>query len=453
MSTSIPSVPRLRLLGKASGLLRHRPETLRTIAAEYGDCVFIPIPGRPLYLLSSPAYVRQVLQTNQRNWKGFDFKIMRSLLGDGLITSHGETWKCGRAATQPSFQRERIESCSAAIVSAIQVELDEWQVHAQSTPVMPALELSLRLSLRVFTQALFGIEASREELDEVLKLFEESLRYLDRRLASPFDWVGKISIRRRRQFTERKQALEAIIEKWVSRRRQNGGPADFLSDILREYDQDLKSHPAAAPLMDHLITFLVAGHETTATCLAWTLYLLAKHPSARENMRAEISSVLGGKAPNKEDLSHIPSVRKSLQESMRLYPPVWSIGRDAIEADLFKGPKGDFRLPPGAAVLISPYIIHRKRELWENSDAFNPERFATGGTNPTIPFSYFPFSGGPRHCVGEKFAMSELEFMLTLILQRFDISPAWSSEPEMEAMLSLRPRPDILIRFAQCAEG
>jgi cytochrome P450 len=196
-------------------------------------------------------------------------------------------------------------------------------------------------------------------------------------------------------------------------------------------------------LRDEMVTFLVAGHETTSVALSWTGYLISRHRHVGERLEDELDSVLGGRVPTKDDLENLPYVRMVFEEAMRLYPPVWGTIRQAYEDDEIGGHK----LPAGMTVSVSPYVTHRHPEFWDEPEHFDPERFTPDKISARHPLAYFPFGAGPRACVGRHFAMLEGQLILAMLLQRFRLWPTQRAEVRLRPLVTLRPDGPILLRF------
>jgi cytochrome P450 len=314
--------------------------------------------------------------------------------------------------------------------------LDAWAPRAGTgVPFDVAAEMS-RLTLRVVGKTLFSMDLTGDAA-EVGRGLVVALGFLGRRAMGflpPPVWVPTpASVR----FLRARRALDRVVYHIIQTRRRTGEDAgDFLGMLLAARDADTGEGMSDQQLRDEVMTFVLAGHETTAVALAWTWYLLARHPDADARLRAEVAAVLGGRAPTVEDLPALRYTRMVLEETMRLYPPVWGLGRQAIAADSI----GGYPIRAGAPVSMSPYVTHRHPAVWDDPERFDPERFTPERVAARPRFAYLPFSGGPRLCIGNEFALMEATLVLALVAQRYRLVLAPERRVVPQVTLTLRPR-------------
>ncbi|MCA9520843.1 MAG: cytochrome P450 [Myxococcales bacterium] len=437
-----PRLPFGRFLRYARQLLRDRPEGVRRIAREYGEIVRVPVPGKPFYLLSSPEYAKRVLQTNSKNYrKSFDFRIVREFLGDGLITVHDEVWRMGRAAAQPALKRDIVEAMTQAMVGVIADKRGGWE-QTVGEPFF-ALQRMTDLTLKILTLVLFDVDVELDA-EAISRAVNTSLRHLDKRLSAVVDIHAWLPTPSRRRFDRAVRYLDEIIAGWIDTRM--GGDTDgddLLGTLIRASSELPPEFERRRWLRDQVITFLMAGHETSAVAMSWCLYLLTQHPEVQAKLADECRAALGERLPTRADLPQLSYHQMVIREVLRLYPPAWSLGREAIEADRFDA----YTIPAGATVMVCPYIIQRHPDHWPNPDRFEPERFTDDLELGKTAFSWLPFSSGPRYCMGARLGMLELQLILAMITQRFEVSLVEPFRIGSDALISLRPHPDIPLRF------
>ena len=434
-----PSAPGNPLLGN---LLQARRDPLKFFlgsAGRHGDVVRYRVLTEVGYLVSHPEGVEHVLQKNHRNYdKGTeDYDVLRWLLGQGLLTSDGDFWRRQRRLMQPAFHRRLVATFGERMVGETATMLERWRPHAESgQPVDVAAEM-MRLTLDIVGHALFGLDLSREATS-FGRAFTEANRYLSDRLYFPFP-PPSVPTPRNRRFKAALRTLDAVAEGVIrERRRAADGEdrGDLLSMLLSARDEETGEGMDDRQLRDEVMTLLLAGHETTANALSWTWYLLGEHPEAEERLRAELSGVLGVRLPTVEDVPNLRYTRMVIEESMRLYPPVWAIGRNTIAEDEILG----YRIPANVEVTLSAYVTHRHPAFWEDPEVFDPERFSPGRSEGRPRFAYFPFAGGPRLCIGRDFALLEAQLILATVAQRYRPRLVPGHPVESEPLITLRPR-------------
>jgi len=389
-------------LGYISGLSR-----------TYGDVVHLSSVGEHLVLLNHPQLVKDVLVTHQRNFrKGRGLERARKLLGDGLLTSEGETHLRQRRLIQPAFHKERIASYATAMTGYA----DHVQASWTSGSTVDVSEEMMRLTLGVVGRTLFDADVESqarhvgEALTAVLNSFWTTML--------PFaDLLEKLPIGVLKRGRAARAELDSIIYGLIAERRKTPGDrGDLLSMLLLAQDEEQGGQRMTdAQVRDEAMTIFLAGHETTANALAWTWYLLSGAPAVEARLHEELDRVLGGRTPTLADLPRLTVVEQVIAESMRLYPPAWMIGRRAIDEYAVQG----HVLPPRTIVLVSPYVLQRDARFFPEPERFLPERWTPEFKQALPPFAYFPFGGGTRRCIGEAFAWMELILVTAALAQRW----------------------------------
>jgi cytochrome P450 len=430
--TTLPPGPRsLPLLGNILAFRQHQLEYLQHLQRTYGDMVTVHFGPIPVVILYRPEYVRYILTENPRNFTSAEFnEELRDLIGNGLLALDGETHRQQRRLVQPAFHKKRVESYAGIMAQHTQEMLKNWHA-GQRIDVARAMQ---QLTMRIVAKCLFNVDLAGQ-VDTLGRAFTTMISnpitlaegFLRLRLDLPITSYG------RRMAAKR--TVDAFIYDLIARRRAEGGDTgDVLSMLLAAHDEE--GILSDTQVHDHILTFFAAGHETTANALTWTFHLLSQYPAAREKLLAELQSVLAGRAPTVDDLPNLPYTEWVMNESMRLYPPAWTLGRHAIEAFELDG----VHFPAGTMVMFSQWIIHRLPDIWGDPEIFRPERWAPGREQKIVPWSYFPFGGGPRICIGMPFAQLEIRLLLATILQHYlpFTAPGFRAEPD--ALITLRPK-------------
>jgi cytochrome P450 len=384
-----------------------------TLARKYGDVSHLTAGGEHLVLLNGPQLVKDVLVTHQRNFrKGRGLDRARRLLGDGLLTSEGETHLRQRRLIQPAFHKERIASYASAMTEYAERVQARWRDGTQ----IDVAEAMMHLTLGIVGRTLFDadVEDRAGHVGRALTAVLES--FWTTMLPFP-DLIDRLPIPALRRGRAARAELDGIIYGLIAeRRRSPGDRGDLLSMLLLAQDEEQGGRGMTdTQVRDEAMTIFLAGHETTANALSWTWYLLARHPDAEARLHAELDTVLGGRVPTLADTPRLRVVEQVISEAMRLYPPAWIIGRRAIHDYDVAG----YRLPAGTIVLLSPYVSHRDPRHFVEPDRFVPERWTPEFRQGLPPFAYFPFGGGTRRCIGESFAWMELMLVVATIASRW----------------------------------
>ncbi len=361
---------------------------------------------------------------------------LKQIIGQGLLTNEGESWVRQRRLAQPVFRHERLQALGVDMTDATLRQLEHWREFAgRGTPFDVASEM-MRLTLTIVAQTLLGADV-RHEADAVGEAVTAGLEYAVTKMGSYVDWPVQIPLPLHRRFTRARATLDRIVYRIITDRRQSGtDTGDLLSMLLRARDAETGATMTDRQVRDEVMTTFLAGHETTAVALTWTWFLLAAHPDAAHRLQAELASVLGSRTPTAGDLPHLPYTRMVLEESMRLYPPVWGLSRTPIvDVDL-----GGHRISKGTIIYLSPYLTHRHPAFWDDPDRFDPDRFRSDRSAARPRFAYFPFGAGPRQCIGAGFAMMEARLVLATVAQRYALDLAPGHPVSLDPKITLRPR-------------
>lgn len=400
-------------------------EVMSRLFAELGDIWRVYAPSRKshTWLINHPDDIKRVLLSNHKNYtKGIGFDRVRILLGNGLVTSDGELWRRNRYMMQPAFHRRVLTQFGEMIDDANDRFLARWAaMGARGEKINVTNEMSV-LALEVIIRSIFGKDL------EVLEAQPGG---------NPFDIFTDESARDLR-FAYRFRQLTKLIAQLIERRR--GEPPeshfDFLGMMMNARDKESGVGMTDKELIDETTTLIVAGHETTANTLNWAWYLISQNPQVEALMHAEIDAMPEERAPSLSRMEELKYTHNLLDETLRLYPPVWVFSRRAIAADVLSG----FELPAGTDVLLSPYHLHRHPRYWKDPDAFRPERFDAAHEAERPRFAYMPFSAGPRHCIGEAFSFYEMLIHLSKVGRRYRLRFEHEGPIEYEAQVNLRTR-------------
>lgn len=407
---------------------------------EFGDVVRLRFFYVTAYFLYDPDDIEYVLSSNAKNFnKSMSLRsdFFHRLLGNGLLTSDGEFWRRQRRLAQPAFHRQRIGSYGEVMVEYTNRLISNWR----DGEVRDIHREMMRLTLEIVVKTLFNSDVSGDT-DKVAQVLE--------RIVQPFasqatlKWIldNRLPTPTHRRFNQAAQEIDEIVYRIISERRSSGtDEGDLLSMLLAAHDED-GSQMTDRQLRDEVMTIFLAGHETTALTLSWAWYLLAKHPEVERKFHLEIDEVLNGRPPEVGDLSRLKYTEQIAKESMRLYPPAYGLGREAIEDCEI----GGFHVPRKTQIFMFPWAMHRDPRFFDEPLSFRPERWTDEFANHLPKYAYFPFGGGPRACIGNYFAMMEVVLILAAIAQKFKFSMA-GEDPELLPAMSLRPKHDINMRI------
>jgi len=414
-------------------------------ARKYGDFVAFRAGPVQAFFLNDPSSIQYILLDNYRNYtkQTIQYRSLATITGNGLLTSDGAFWLSQRRLAQPAFSRTRLQSLGPLVEQAGQAMLSRWGALDRREATLDIDREMMQVTLEVVGKALFSVDLSRE----AHQLTGAVLTVLDHIIARarlggglPASWPTPANLRFRKALKTLDTTIYAIIEE-RSRDRQEL-PEDLLTMLLKARDPATGQGMGLRQLRDEMITLLIAGHETVASALTWTWYLLANHPDARERLNDELDQILDGRSPTLEDLPSLRFTRAVFDEALRLYPPAWLITRQSIETDRIQG----YQIPPRSLIILSPYTIHRHPEYWVEPDRFDPDRFTAENANKTPRYAYIPFGGGPRLCIGNQFALLEGQLLLAMIAQRFRLDLAPGQEVVPEALVTIRPRNGLPLR-------
>ncbi|MCS7001248.1 MAG: cytochrome P450 [Dehalococcoidia bacterium] len=400
-------------------------------AREYGPVVHYQAGAQHFVLLSDPDLIHNVLVRDADQFsKGRGLQAAKIVLGEGLLTSEGDLHRRQRRLIQPAFHRQRVAAYARDMVANAERMAAEWLEGA----TVDLHHEMMTLTLRIVAKTLFNADVDRDA-HTVGAAITRAMRSIDRVMLPFAEILVKLPLPGAREALAALAALDQVIDRVIAEHRASGDVGDLLSMLLAAQDAD-GARMSDRQVRDEAMTIFLAGHETTANALTWTFYLLSQHPDVAQTLRAELARTLGGRAPTADDLPNLPYTRMVVAEAMRLYPPAWTIGRRALT----EYPLGPYRAPKGSIILISQWVMHRDPRFWPDPERFDPLRWTPEAQAARPRFAYFPFSAGPRICIGESFAWTEAILVLATLAQRWAPRHVPGHVVEPEPLVTLRPK-------------
>lgn len=406
-------------------------ERMTELFARYGDTYRVYAPGRKsyTYVINHPDDVKRVLVSNHKNYtKGVGLDRVRILLGNGIMTSEGDFWKRQRYMMQPLFHRRVVTEFARLIDAANERFIAKWEAQAARGELVNVTEDMSELTLDIVLRSIFGPDFDR--------LTQEAG-------GNPFDVVTREQARNL-QFAYKFRSLGKVIAGIVNRRREaREEHPDFIGMLMSARDKETGDGMSDRELIDEVMTLVVAGHETTASGLNWTWYLISQHADVEAKMHAELDGAPAEMAPGLAQMEALAYTRQVIDEALRLYPPGWLLSRRTIGPDTL----GGYDIPAGTSVMLSPYLLHRHPRFWKDPEKFWPERFAPEHEADRPRFAYMPFAAGPRHCIGETLALYEMLMHLYKVARRYRLTFVADRPVELQAQINLRTRNPLFMRL------
>ena len=416
----------------------------QNLVSKYGDVCYAPTNGIDSYYIHDPEVIKEVLITQSGKFKKSKYyRVMKKLLGEGLFTSEGDFHQRQRRLAAPAFHKERINGYSETMVQCCLEEIESWK----DGEIINVSQSMVNITLQVVAQTLFGTGIPKSEIVHISKVVTELLQAATKIFENPFHIfcleknIGTSVIKR---FTTLKTDLDKVILNVISSYRNNTGNAqkDLLAMLMQSVDAETGAAMSDEQIRDEVMTMFLAGHETTATALSWVWYLLGKHPDIKDTFYHEVKEKIGNRTPYANDYHSLDLAKNIFKESLRLYPPAWTLAREAVEDVQIQ----DYHFPRGSVLLSILYIIHRKPEYFESPDEFIPHRWSDESTKDLPRFAYFPFGGGNRMCIGEGFAWMEAVMIMATIACRFHLHLPEGFTTEPDPGFTLHPKRDIKMK-------
>ena len=440
MLATAPAPPTLRrTLGIFGRPFRTVPEYLRAISAEHGPIVKFSNPVVSYFFIDDARYVEELFVTKSASFmKGRGTQRLKALLGDGLLTAVQPEHLKHRRLVQPAFHRSRIDAFGDVIVGYTRDRVESW---APGSTIDVHHE-TMQLALEIVARTLFGSDLSHEKqtisdaLDDALEVFPLMLM--------PFsELIENLPLPPILRFKRARAQLDRVVYDMMREHRADGEDRGDLLSMLMESREEDGTRFTDVQVHDEALTILLAGHETTANALAWTFYLLQRNPEIEEKLYAHVVAVLGDRDPAVEDFPKLEYVRAVVSEAMRIYPPAWLTGRRALEDTTI----GDYAVRKGEIVLVSQYVTHRNPRYWDDAERFDPDRWLAGP--PKEKFAYFPFGGGNRLCIGERFAWLELILAVSTMVRRVRFERIDALDVDPEPLVTMRPKSPVYAKVTR----
>ncbi len=434
------------LFGDAMEFLENTAEFCTKYADTKGDWYAIRIlMVRKLFISFRPEVLSYVLQKNAKNYqKGLAYNDMKLFLGEGLVTSEGDFWRRQRRIVQPAFTKTNLAKLFDGMAAESERYFQEMKARTTKGETLDmALEM-MHVTANIVMTSLFSKTNDRdqEQMYESMEYMQSVvLKHLYHPYLKPWYYVDGTM----KKFNGMKKELDDMMYGWIEeRRKMTERPADLLTMLIESTDSETGEGMSDLQLRDEIATLYIAGHETSANALAWTIYELSQKPEIIAKLREEEERVLNGRTPNFQDIMQLTYTKQVLDEGMRLYPPAYVISRLAIEDDIVEGVK----VKKDENIYMSIYALHRNPAYWENPTEFNPDRFTPEEVKKRPKMTYMPFGAGARMCIGNHFAMMEMQMILIMFVRNFNFDLTAGFKAEMQPLITLKPKDGIMMEVS-----
>jgi cytochrome P450 len=435
------------LFGTAYVLRENAHNVLPGLIEKYGEIFSLSLLFNKIVVAAKPEYAKYVLVDNNKNYhKSLAYDMLQIVLGKGLLTSEGEFWKKQRRLIQPAFHKQKLADLTAMMIRRASQEADKLENFAANGEYIDVTNDMTALTLDIISDAIFsnGVEDKADLIAKQITLLNQyATEKLNQPIRLPAAFPTPFNVRERNAVKVLNDVIFQIIDK---RRKSNESKSDLLSMLLDARDAETGEAMDNKQLRDEVMTIFVAGNETTANAMAWTLYLLSQNPEAEEKMIREIDEKLNnGVELAYENVLQFQYVRMVIDESLRLFPPAWVVGRRNMEDDEI----GGYRIAKGTNVLMPIMYFHRSEKYWDEPLKFMPERFSPEKKNNIDRYVYFPFGGGPRLCIGNNFALLEMQIILIQLYRRYKFRLKENFVVEPEPLITLRPKYGMVMKVVK----
>lgn len=442
-----PDVPLLKILRRTPRTARNPIPEFTRYAREYGPTFKLDVGGqRRSYVTTEPEFIQHVLQKNHRNYEKsyIQTEELGRYVGYGLLTNSGASWLRQRRLIQPGFHRRRILGLVGEMQNSIEAHCRELDAAAAANQPLALEVFTLQLTFRIIARAIFTDGFDRPEMEWLDDMMTRIQQYVVYPIRLPFlKWYFNLSGQEARHLRYSAEVEQKILARVEARRRATTGPKDDLLQMLLDSRYEDDGQPMEDRRLVHEVMILfAAGHETSANALTWIIYLLDRHPTELEKVRAELHECLGDRNPTPAELRELPYLTATIEEAMRLYPPAWITDRVALNDDRW----GEFDIPKDMVVVPFIYGVHHRADLYPDPEKFRPARMLPDRKKERHPFAYIPFGGGPRLCIGMNFAIIEMQLALAFILRRYDFTVLEPERVRAQPYLTLRPRGSVRVR-------
>lgn len=439
----LPKTPSNEWLKTSKAVKNNFLEILEEQTKILGDTFELDLGYMSLYASSNPDFIKYVLQTNHKNFrKSMAYDVLKMGLGEGLVTSSGDYWRKQRRLSQPVFYKKNLDNLFQDMGRST-VEFLDYLESKKGETIDISKEM-MKITATIVLRSLFTVEESKV-LDDIYNSMDTMQTHIMKHIQSPITRFWLYLNGEYRAFKKDMKVMDELIYGMIENRRQSEDKKpDLLQMLMDVEDADTGEKMTDLQLRDELITLFSAGHETSANALAWTIYSLSKNPEVVQKLKTEINTILPNQEmPTFEQLRELKYTEQVINEGMRLFPPAWVVGRRAIEDDVVNG----YPIKKGVNLLLEIMIMHRSPNLWENPEAFMPERFEADKMKNYHKNQFMPFGAGPRMCIGNHFAMMEMQLILATMVQRFDFVLDETHKIELEPLITLRSKNGIRVKI------
>ena len=448
VSAAIPVVSRLRCLTDSAAMADNPVDVLSRYSEEFGDTFKIYLGGlKEAIITIDPAVIQHVLKTNADNYHKSEIQNRRMghFLGKGLLTTEGEAWKNQRRLIQKGFSPKQLDALSAIMQDSVDESLRGFDAQVSNGPVDIYPHL-MKITFAMVARSLFGAKLKDEDIEVVSRTICTVQGFIVRQTIQPYlnPWFAASGELRKHE--DMRAEADAVLMKYIQRRRHEEPGNDLLQTLMDARYADGEGMPDELILSESM-QLLVAGHETSSNALSWMLYLLSSRPECLERVRREFDTVLGDRPLSHVDVPRCEYATQVIQEALRLYPPFWMVDREAVADDRV----GDIAIPAGSTVIVYVYGAHHAPRHWQDPETFDTSRFAKGNDKLRTPFTYLPFGGGPRGCIGNHYAMLQILMIMSELLRKYDFELAPGQTIEARPKVILQPRNGIRMTFTPAA--
>jgi cytochrome P450 len=434
----------MRSLADSRAMASNPVQVLSQYSEEFGDTFRFYLGGiKEAIVTIDPAVIEHVLKTNAGNYRKSEIQVKRMghFLGKGLLTTEGEAWKTQRRLIQKGFDRKQLDALAVIMQDSLTESMTDFDKQIRSGPV-DIYPQFMKITFAMVARSLFGARLKDEDIELVSQTICAVQEFIVKQTLQPylnpwFEVSGELS-----KHDEMRRSADAVLMAYIKKRRNEPPALDLLQTLMdaRYTDGEGMSDEL---ILSESMQLLVAGHETSSNALSWLLYLLSSRPDCLEQMRQEFDAVLGDAPLSHGDVPKFIYVTQVIQEALRLYPPFWMVDREAIADDRV----GDTVIPAGSMVIVHVYGAHHAEKHWPNPETFDTDRFIKGNEKLRKPFTYLPFGGGPRGCIGNNYAMLQILMILSELLRKYDFQIAPGQTIEAQPMVILRPKDGIRMSF------
>jgi len=432
---TIPGPPGLPIFGMMREMVRDMLGMFTHVSGEFGGIAQFKLLNSTYLLVTNPDYVKYILQDNHKNYiRGRSVETGRVLLGNGLPLIDGDFWLHERRLLQPAFHRDKIAVLASTASNAIDSFIQNWEDRAQNNQTLDLDDEMMRLTLTVIIKSMFSADID-DKIQSLSHAFNVASKFMLWRSQQMWAPPLSVPVPRNVEYNRALKVLNDTIYPLIAEARKHPKD-DLLGMMLAMRDEETGEGMSDQQARDEVVTLFFAGHETTAATLTWAFYLLSEHPDVEEKVRDELNAVLHGRVPTFADLQKLTYTQQVIQEGLRLYPAAYLFAREAVTADQIDG----YPIPPKTLIFITPYITHRDSRYWTDPERFDPDRFAPDQVASRPRHHYFPFGEGPHICIGNNFALMEMQLILAVALQRYRLKLVPNHPIALKPEATLRPK-------------